>query len=446
MKKILIAIAAVAALFLAMSGLKAQGAEPPSSAAAPSAGGAASFAEDRTSIYGYAVSYASVDFRELPSEKTELGGIAYVRMKGDFKPQEGLSFHVEASYDARTGYQSPFAPLADSGLLDPAAPGVHTFVSSISVDQAYGSVVAGAFSLQAGKLPIGWGSAYVFNPTQRASRPALLDPVADETPGTLAVLPTWSPIDAFRLSAYAAFQDKSHRETVAAEDGAIENLPFGIKAQTTIGSFDLSASFIKEVDYVENPLLGSGDYRRALFAGLDLAGAIWDFGVYAEAALRLPAGDDGLSWEPGDFDFLGALEVAAGFDYSISGLELELRGEYYHQGSGTSDKTRYSALDLMSGARLLQAEDYLFARAEKTFADYFKLSAGGLANLNDGSFVGMAELLYDAMENLELKLGGVLPWGPSGSEFEGRYDLGALGLGEIDVMRSSIYASCKVSF
>jgi len=37
MKKILIAIAAVAALFLAMSGLKAQGAEPPSSAAAPSA-------------------------------------------------------------------------------------------------------------------------------------------------------------------------------------------------------------------------------------------------------------------------------------------------------------------------------------------------------------------------------------------------------------------------
>jgi hypothetical protein len=270
--------------------------------------------------------------------------------------------------------------------------------------------------------------------------------VADETPGTLAVLPTWSPSDAFRLSAYAAFQDKSHREAVVAADGAFENLPFGVKAQTTIGSFDLSACFIKEVDYVELPPLVSGAYGRSLYAGLDAAGAIWDFGVYAEAALKLPMGADGLSWDPDGFDPLEALEVAAGFDYSFSGIGLELRAEYYRQGSGAAGPAGYDPVALLSGERLLQARDYVFARVEKTFADYFTLSASALANLNDGSFVAMAQLLYEAMDNLELKLGGVLPRGPAGSEFEGRYDLGALGLGLIDVMRSSIYASCKISF
>jgi len=406
-------------------------------------GASGAFADERMSVYGYATSLASVDFRELPSEEAELGAIAYVRVKGDFRPQEGLAFHIEASYDARTGYQNEFVQALDAAL---AAPGSPSFVSSIKIEQAYGSVVAGAFSLQAGLAPIGWGSAYVFNPTQRASRPVLLDPVADETPGTLAILPAWSPSDAFRLSGYVAFQDKSHRETIAAADGLIENLPFGVRAQTTIGNFDISACLIKEVDYVENPFLGSGAYSRALFAGLDLAGAIWDFGVYAEAVMKLPMGADGLTWTPGDFDFMDSLELAAGFDYMIPGVDVELRAEYYRRGWGADDKAAYDPIGLLTGATLLQARDYLFARLSRTFADYFTLDAGGLVNLNDKSAVAMAELSYSAMDNLELKLGGVLPWGPDGSEFEGRYDLSGLGMGVIDVMRSSVYASCKLSF
>lgn len=434
MKKI-IAAAALAAAIVGAPALAAQ------DAADSGAGGA--FTDQAIDIYGYATSLASVDFRELPSEEAELGGVAYVRVKGDFKPQEGLSFHIEASYDARTGYQNEFVQALDAGL---AAPGDPSFVSAIAIDQAYGSVVAGAFSLQAGLAPIGWGSAYVFNPTQRASRPALLDPVADETPGTLAILPSWSPADAFRLSGYVAFQDKSHRETAWAGDGLVENLPFGLRAQTTIGNFDISASLIKEVEYIELAPLVPGSYSRALFAGLDAAGAIWDFGVYAEAALKLPMGVDGLTWTPADFDFMDSLELAAGFDYMIPGVDVELRAEYYRRGWGAEDKAAYDPVGLLTGATLLQARDYLFARLERVFADYFTLDAGALANLNDESIVAMAELSYAAMDNLELKLGGVLPWGPGGSEFEGRYDLSGLGMGVIDVMRSSLYASCKLSF
>jgi hypothetical protein len=408
-------------------------------------GGSSGFADDKVSIYGYATSLVSIDFRELPSKEAELGAIAYIRVKGDFKPQEGLSFHIEASSDTRVGYQNQFVQLADSGL---ATPGSSGFISSIAVDQAYGSIVKGAFSLQAGLVPIGWGSAYVFNPTQRSSRPALLDIVADETPGTLAIVPAWSPSDSFRLSAYAAFQDKSHRETVAAGDGLVENMPFGMRAQTTIGNFDFSACLIKEVDYIENPLLGTADYARALFAGIDAAGAVWEFGVYAEAALKLPMGADGLTWTPELFDFIDSLELAAGFDYTIPGIEVELRMEYYRCGWGCEDKAAYNPLSLLSGAAILQAKDYLFARLERVFADYFTVDAGALVNLNDTSAVAMTELSYSAMDNLEFKLGGVLPFGPEGSEFEGRYDLSGLGLGlgVIDVMRSSMYMSCKLSF
>jgi hypothetical protein len=399
-------------------------------------GGDQSFSDEKMSMYGYATSYASVDFRELPSRGSDLGGIFYLRVKGDFRPQDGLFFHVEASYDARTGYQNSFVLARDYGL---AAPGSPSYVQKFAIDQAWGSASFGDLSLQFGKLPIGWGSAYVFNPTQRAARVGLLDPVIDETPGTLALMPSWSPADALRLSGYLAFQDRSHRDSIAAGDGAWENLPFGARLQTTIGSFDLSASLIKEVEYRES----AASYGRSWFAGADAAGAIWDFGVYAEAALRLPMGEDGLSWEPDGFNFKDDLELAAGFDYTFSALELELRAEYYRQGSGESDKARYDVLSVLSGERLVQAEDYLFARAERTFADYLKLSAGGLLNLDDRSAIAMAEILYEALDNLELKLGAVLPWGPSGSEFDGRYDLGA---GEFDLMRPSVYASCKLSF
>jgi len=405
--------------------------------------GADAFSDEGMSVYGYAVSYAALDFLELPSEEVAFGGIAYLRAKGDFKPQEGLSFHVEASFDARTGYQNPFVVAAGAGLSDPNAP---AYLSSIEVDQAYMSAISGTFSLQAGKVPIGWGSGYVFNPTQRASRTALLDPVSDETPGTLSILPAWSPSDAFRASGYLAFQDKSHRETVAAEDGELENLPFGLRLQTTIGNFDLSACFLREVDYVENGLLGTAAYERAVFAGLDAAGAVWDLGVYAEAALELPLRGDDFSWEADSLALGDALELAAGFDYLVPGLELGLRAEYYHQGSGARERADYDLSALLSGKRSLLAEDYLFARAERIFADYLTLSAAALANLNDRGIVAMAELAYEAMDNLELKLGGTFPWGPSGSEFEGRHDLTALGLGEIDVMRPSAYASCKLSF
>jgi hypothetical protein len=74
------------------------------------------------------------------------------------------------------------------------------------------------------------------------------------------------------------------------------------------------------------------------------------------------------------------------------------------------------------------------------------LDFGCLVNLDDGSAVIFPELAYEARDNLKFQVGAGIPWGPRGSEFDGRYDLSALGLGEIDIMKAQAYASCKLSF
>jgi hypothetical protein len=434
MKRINAALVIAAALFLALPSLAAEEGEE-------RVGEKQSFADEKLSLYGYAVNYVDVELADESSNATALGDILYLRMKGDFKPQEGLFFHVEGIYGMRTGNQSAFVLAESYGL---AAPGSPSYVQELKVDHAWGSAIFGDLSLQFGKIPIGWGSAYVFNPTQRASRPRFLDPVIDETPGTLALVPTWSPLDALRLSGYVAFQDKSLRDEIAVRDGAWENLPFAFRAQTTVGKFDISAELIKEVEYIEDPMTAIAAYRRSWLAGLDCAGAIWNFGVYAEAALRLPTDERGLSWEPDDFEFKDALEIALGFDYVFSGLDdLELRAEYYHQGSGESDSDLYDVLAVLSGEKLVQAEDYLYCRLEKIFADYFTLDLGTLVNLNDKSAVVFPELTYEARDNLKFLVGAGIPWGPKGSEFDGRYDIGS---GEFDIMKAQAYASCKLSF
>jgi hypothetical protein len=120
-----------------------------------------------------------------------------------------------------------------------------------------------------------------------------------------------------------------------------------VRAQTTLGKFDFSAMLVKEVAYLEDALTGIAEYRRSWYAGLDRAGAIWDFGVYAEAALRLPADAEGKERTTEDFDFEKALEIAVGFDYVFTALDdLELWAEYYHRGPGESDsELAYEARD-----------------------------------------------------------------------------------------------------
>jgi hypothetical protein len=371
-------------------------------------------------IYGYLTGYTQGSFRVSADgfAEPDWGHALIGRLKGDWAPGESLSVHLEGSYTALTGNQNP------GKILDAELP-----LESLALDHAWGLINLGAVDLQFGRIPLAWGTAYVFNPTSRAAGGSLLDTVTEETPGTLALVPSLY-VGSLTLTGYAAFQDKSHQVVYASDAESFRNLPFGVKIEAFLGSFDLSAGLIREVNYV----VGESDsaFEQSWYLSADADGALGPLGVYAEAALRLPPES-----APEE-----SLEAAAGLYYSLVSREGELRLEYYYQGAGTADSANYDLDRVFTLQQQMLAENYLFASFDVAVADYLHAACGGLVNLNDGSFVLLPELSWDAADNLELALGGMAFAGKEGSEFDGRGLLDGEDLTE----SFSVYARIKLSF
>lgn len=405
-------------------------------AAAAAAEETGAFGAGSGSLYGYLVTLADCDLeaRDGAVVDSTAGAVFYLRLKGDWRPEENLAFHIEAAYSATTGNQNPYAVLGAWGLApDPTAFPTDDFVQTLALDHAWGAARIGILDLQTGKIPIGWGTGYVFNPTAKAARIPFLQTVTEETPGTLAIAPSVALRPGLALSGYAAFQDRSHKKSALSSDAEWENLPFGAKLQAVVGSFDLSVSGIREIFYDE----ASERYLRGNHAGADFAGAVGSFGVYGEAAVRLPDGS-GASWNAGN-----SIEACAGFDFTFDSIDLLTRVEIYHQGQGAGRESAYDLARVLSGELALQAEDYLFLHAERVLASYVTASLSGLINLDDGSAVIMPRVRYEVYADLELELGGAIYVGGRGSEFYGEYLVG----GEtVDVTEPSVYARCKLSF
>jgi hypothetical protein len=399
-------------LFIATLGL---------SGVASTASAQESFYEETFSLYGYVVNFFNTNLYADHGRITDsdYGNILYGRLKGDWNPGDNLSFHAELAYQGSVGNLNPGGA-----------------IQSASVDHLWGSVNLGRVDIQFGKLPIAWGAGYFFNPTSKATTIPFLDSVNEETPGTAGIVPSVSFLDGFlSLQGYMAFQDKSHSSSLQGNTGDWANLPFGVKLQGIVGSFDLSAGWIKEVLYVEIP---TEKYLRSHYLTADCAGAIWNFGVYGEAALKMwDESKEKLAFE---YDqFLDLVDVCIGFDYLIPVLEIDTRVEYFHQGLGERDKSEYDLDKQITGELLVQGEDYLLFYLERSFLDYFNISTAGFININDGSLGFMPEVSGEPYGNFEVGLGAMLFFGPEGSEFDGEY-------AGSDVTEPAVYLRCKLSF
>jgi hypothetical protein len=376
---------------------------------------------------------------------SDYGNILYGRLKGDWNPGDNLSFHAELAYQSSVGNQNALVVYDNFGLIPPpdlADPDVvfnEDLVQTVFVDHLWGSVNLGRFDVTFGKLPIAWGSGYFFNPTSKASSIPFLETVSEETPGTMGLLPSVSFLEGFlSVQGYVAFQDKTHSASITAVNGRWNNLPFGIKVQGILGSFDLSAGWIKEVLYLEPP---ADPFRRFHYLTADIAGAVWNFGVYGEAALKMwDESENHLAFREEPFSDL--LEVCVGLDYFIPVLEIDTRVEYYHQGSGTRDKgdypTSYGAL--FTGEKMVLAEDYLLFHLERSILDYFSITVAGLVNINDGSLGFVPEVSGEPFGDFRIGLGAMLFFGPEASEFDGEYS------GSFDLTEPAVFLRCKLSF
>lgn len=457
--------------------------------------------EEPFSLYGYMIDYfqSSLNYHKGNFSKPTYGNALLLRLKGDWRPENNLRFHMEFSYISNVGNQNPYLmyeKLGIAGFSQSDFP-LEDYNQRMFFDHVWGMVNIGNFDMRFGKFPVAWGTGYVFNPTARVAFPPFLDMVTEDTPGTMAILPSYALSDRFSLEAYLAFQDKTRKTTAYQEDGDANNLPYGIKLNTIIGSFDMSLSWIKEVLYndldyrpiddileeagmqylqgiVANQtmadLLVEGDtaavldmfkhgalaemtaelpvhpyYKRSYYTGFDFAGAIWDFGVYGEFAFRFPRDINDKNFVLDNYSIANNLEMCLGFDCQLPGVEIDTRMEYYYQGIGAKSKKDYNLLTVLSGEKLVNARNYSFLFLEKTVKNYHKFSLAFFNNLNDGSYAVLPGYSYSPYTNFDITAGAFILGGSRGSEFDGRYTL--YGIKEIDLIENIWpYVRLKLSF
>jgi len=159
--------------------------------------GAYSLSEERYSLYGYLVNFANINLYMRGNKITasDFGNILYLRLKGDWKPEENLSMHIEATYESQIGNQNTYVMMEyikviPSGMQDLYP--LENFYETFSIDHIWANFSLWRLDMQFGKIPMAWGTGYVFNPTAKASALPFLDTVTEETPGTYGMVPSFS--------------------------------------------------------------------------------------------------------------------------------------------------------------------------------------------------------------------------------------------------------------
>lgn len=423
------------------------------------AGDAAGFSEPAVSVYGYVETTAATRFDDAGTEDPAFGGENRTRLKAEWQPQDEITARLEALHTYRTGILNSTLTADELGLTPAgtqAGDPNDDYLSKFELDHAWASVNLGWMDLSLGKMPIAWGSGYVFNPTDHLNAAGSLEGREAETPGTVALAPT-AYIGRWALGGYMALE-QTQNSRFALEGGTEpENLPFGVRLRGYVAGFDLAVSAAREVRYTGAPggeiPDGAGGwtddegYRRTHYLGLDTIGTLGDLGVYLEAALRAP--QDGNKIDFGaEYDPEEAVEAAAGLEYTFadgwSGGGLSLKMEYAHLGAGASSTEDYDLTRLFDGSAITLAEDYLFLYGSQTYIDFLELTLSSLVNLNDGSFALLPEALYSFHQNFEGTLALTLPFGTKGTEFDGRID--GDGFAEVDIAEPEVSISVKASF
>jgi hypothetical protein len=128
---------------------------------------------------------------------------------------------MEFSYLSNVGNQNPYVLYEKLGVSGFTQSDYRWRISSaMFFDHAGAWQIFGNFDLQFGKFPVAWGTGYVSIHGAGGFSP-FLDMVTEDTPGTLAILPSYALSNRLSLEAYLAFQDKTQKKTAYQEDSDV---------------------------------------------------------------------------------------------------------------------------------------------------------------------------------------------------------------------------------
>ena len=355
------------------------------------------------------------------------GNLLKLRLKLNWDINPELSVHCEALYLNLQGEQNTYIIYNNFGFLSPTdrlliwseASRDKNFNEKFLIDQAFLSIKKDYLSIKLGKHVIAWGSGYMFNPTNRASFIPIFDPSL-EYAGVTGLTYSLRFGEVVNLKGYFTLDDRSGKKFPIFEEQDYQNIGYGVKLSRSFTKVDLGISFIQELFYdsMYNPITyPEGRFTHPRYLGLDISADIFTAGFYVEGTYKIPEKRENRNHEKWNEKQIDAI---VGFDYTFE-CELQVRIEYFRQGSGETDKDKYNAAETFALHKYVLARDYVYMGLNMpNMIGFLSGNLGGLLNANDQSVIIFPELTYDVYQDLEVKLGAYVFLGDKGTEFNGR--------------------------
>jgi len=416
-----------------------------------SGGSAGTDFDERAGLYGYVESRAAVSFDR---DTAGLGFSTRLRLKGEWKSSDVITARMEMGYNEDEGVLNSLTRALDLGIYPAVALQAEnpqdSFFGRFEVDQAWGVVNLGCFDLSLGKMPIAWGNAWFYNPTNRLGEAAAPKGSLSETPGIAAFVPVWYPGGDWALEGTVVFRQRGVENTALTGSMDPGNIPLGLRVKGFGGGFDFTVSIMREVwytgipggfDLTVDPPEAAEAWERTWYLGLDTIGQIGPVGLYLETSFAAPGEgnriDFSVPWRPGQ-----NLDLSAGIEYASG--PWSLKGEYIHYSAGEGSMDDYRPDLLLAGRAYFLARNYLFLYASRRVGDFLEISSAGIVNLDDRSTVFSIEGNYPFLDNFEGTISFSLPFGPAGSEYRGEFDPGTGK--EVDFMVPEVSLALRLSF
>jgi hypothetical protein len=254
------------------------------------------------------------------------------------------------------------------------------FVLSHFVDRLYFRQNLASSNLVIGRQRISWGTGRIWNPTD------LFNPI---NPASFEKIEK-DGADAVSFKHY--FGSFTDLEVVCNPEYRFRRWNSGARFRTNVMEYDLS-------------MMG-GYFDGGGVIGGDFAGNVFDAGFRGEGIYSGPS-----NFADGPF-----VKFILGLDYQFSATLYGLI-EYQYNGQGQTNVNNYQVSRLFSGEILNLSRNYLFTNATYQIHPLVTVAGGINLGLNDGSGFATSNVSWSAASNIDLQVGGFVPFGRETSEF-----------------------------
>lgn len=305
-----------------------------------------------------------------------------VRIVAETEADSSVVFRGEAGILLSYGLSSEPAIAFDSNAVTPPTqlPPGDDLHREFFIDQAWAETNLDHFSLQAGIIPVAWGSAYMYNPLSRITPPSIPGDTVDRAigrPGMTLFLPLPA---GFSAEGYILAAPRLTDPVPYIGELDSDSFPYGIKFQFQGTRIDAGLYALRE---------SMTEGKAVYWYGADSTVIIGEATLYAEFAAT-----PSLS-----------MEVSAGGSYTIPVIEVIIRTEYIYLGTGETRES-YDGASFLEGSTKMLGRQYLFLQLEKEDPRQaaWKVAAGTIVNIEDGSAALLAEALWRPVTDFSLGL------------------------------------------